>query len=150
MFLFHQMKHTQTMREKVLKFTMYLFIIGLLISIVSLFFGQNRLTWLQFINATSLVGLFYIAIGGFMYVYFGGFFRGLSYSFQNFFKSKGDIYAEELAKNMDEYDRPNQKKKLPERLNYGMARKRPPITWGFIINALIFFVGSLILAYLLY
>ena len=133
-----------------MKISAYLFGIGFLITIIFWLFGQDRLTWLSFINAASMVGLAYIVIGGFMFVYYGGFFRGISFSFRNFFKGKGEIYAEEISKNLDEHDRPNQKKKLPDRLNYGIGRKRPPITWAFIINAFIFFLGSLLLSYLIF
>lgn len=124
----------------------------MVISIVFLFFGQNKLTLLRFINNASMVGLAYIVIGGFMYVYYGGFFRGIAYSFRNFFMSRGEQYAQEISKNMDEHDRPTQKKKLSfsKRLNYDDGKKHPPINWAFIINACIFFLGSLALAYIFY
>jgi len=138
------------MSNKTLKFTLYLFLIGLCVTFIFWLIGPDKLTWLRFINTASMVGLAYIVIGGFMFVYYGGFFRGIAFSFRNFFKPKGVRYAEEISKNMDEIDRPNQKQSLPERLEYGIARQRPPITWAFIFNAIIFFVGSLMLSYLLF
>jgi hypothetical protein len=132
------------------RWTVILFGIGMILTIIFWLFGDMRVTWLRFINVAAMVGLAYIAIGGFMFVYYGGFFRGLAFSFRMFFRGKGEIYAEELSKSWEEHDRPNRKKTLPERLNYGIGKKRPPITWAFIINAFIFFLGSLALSYLIY
>jgi len=66
-------------------------IIALIGSIFLIIFFQgylyNKITVVTFINALFLSGLTLIILGGAMFVYQGGFFKGIIYSFKRFFKS---------------------------------------------------------------
>ncbi|MGV3465576.1 MAG: DUF3899 domain-containing protein [Heyndrickxia sp.] len=139
------------MNNNTFRYSTYLFGIGMFLTVLFWFFGKDKFTMIRFINNASMVGLAYIVIGGFMFVYYGGFFRGIAFGFRNFFKGKGELEAKELTDSIDAHDRPTQKKApLIEQLKSNKGGKRPPLNWAFIINALIFFLGSLLLSYIFY
>lgn len=136
------------MNTRWVKLAAVLFVIGILFTCLFYLFGHQGKGWLGIINSAFLVSLAYFVIGGFMFVYYGGFFRGIAFSFRNFFRSKGDIYAQELSKSQDEILN-IQKREDPE-IPARHENKQPPRTWAFLINAAIYFIFSMTLAYVLY
>ncbi|MCO7174506.1 DUF3899 domain-containing protein [Sporolactobacillus kofuensis] len=117
---------------------LYIGLVEVVLVMISQFLYHDPFSMLSLIDAVSMVSLFFFSIGLIMFIYQGGAFDGILYSFKRFARATRN-------KRLGEHDVEAPLAEFKHR-----DGKRSFVVWSLIFDSLVLFIFSLIFSFFLY